>query len=241
MSFVSVTDLHLSTGSLGNFALAATPLNHVSTDLDGQQRHTIYPYMGADESVSSPLPLELTSFAALGEGKDAVISWTTASEQNVAEFVLEASTDNNRFVPAAVVKAAGNSFTPRSYSYRDAGAASRCVVNNTMYYRLSGIDMDGSRAVVAHGSVTFGTSGREMILYPNPGSGIINLSLNAGMTGRVQVDIMDLSGRSVYSRSLNIAKGANEVELEGAELRPGAYLVRISTGSEMKTIRLIRN
>jgi len=54
-SFVSTTDLHLSGLSIGDFDLAGTPLESVTTDIDGQTRSTTYPYMGADENLNVPL------------------------------------------------------------------------------------------------------------------------------------------------------------------------------------------
>jgi hypothetical protein len=54
-SVVSGTDLHLLSTSIGDFDLAGTPLESVTTDIDGQTRSTTYPYMGADENLNVPL------------------------------------------------------------------------------------------------------------------------------------------------------------------------------------------
>lgn len=50
VEFVSATDLHLGSASIGDIELAGTPLATVTTDIDGDTRSAIAPYMGADES-----------------------------------------------------------------------------------------------------------------------------------------------------------------------------------------------
>jgi len=49
VEFVSADDLHLAGASLGDAALAGTPLASVMTDIDGDARSATSPYMGADE------------------------------------------------------------------------------------------------------------------------------------------------------------------------------------------------
>ena len=53
--FVSDYDLHLSGSSLGEFALAGIPIEGVEYDIDGDLRHAVNPYKGADENLDNPL------------------------------------------------------------------------------------------------------------------------------------------------------------------------------------------
>ncbi|MBI9031472.1 VCBS repeat-containing protein [bacterium] len=53
--FVSDYDLHLSGTSLGEFALAGIPIEGVEYDIDGELRHLVNPYKGADENLEFPL------------------------------------------------------------------------------------------------------------------------------------------------------------------------------------------
>jgi hypothetical protein len=68
VSFVnSSSDLHLAGSSRGDKQLTGTPLSGYTTDVDGDVRHSLYPYIGADEVTTSPLALQLT-LTALPEG-----------------------------------------------------------------------------------------------------------------------------------------------------------------------------
>jgi hypothetical protein len=55
VEFVSITDLHLTGGSIGDFALSGTPIAGITTDIDGETRNATKPYMGADERPEAPL------------------------------------------------------------------------------------------------------------------------------------------------------------------------------------------
>ncbi len=49
VSFVSVTDLHITGSSLGNTNLKGTPVAGIVRDFDGDLRNSVAPYKGADE------------------------------------------------------------------------------------------------------------------------------------------------------------------------------------------------
>ncbi len=53
--FVSNYDLHLIGSSLGDFALAGNPIQGIEYDIDGDLRHLVNPYKGADENLENPL------------------------------------------------------------------------------------------------------------------------------------------------------------------------------------------
>lgn len=67
VTFVSASDLHLSGASIGDNDLAGTPIALVTNDIDGDARHALFPYMGADEipgsllRLVSPRPVPMTS------------------------------------------------------------------------------------------------------------------------------------------------------------------------------------
>jgi hypothetical protein len=62
--FVSNTDLHLTGTSNGDFDLAGTPIAEITTDIDGDMRDILFPYMGADEA---DIPLGVITIAEARE------------------------------------------------------------------------------------------------------------------------------------------------------------------------------
>ena len=54
VTFVSDIDLHLTGSSIGDSLLIGTPISGITTDIDGEPRHPLFPYKGADE-VDNPV------------------------------------------------------------------------------------------------------------------------------------------------------------------------------------------
>ncbi|MDQ3049127.1 MAG: T9SS type A sorting domain-containing protein [Bacteroidota bacterium] len=72
----------------------------------------------------------------------------------------------------------------------------------------------------------------EMItkFYPNPGSGILNYSIS-GLDGNVKMDILDLSGRNVYTTEFQNNAATMSGSLDITNLSEGIYFVRIENKS----------
>ena len=75
----------------------------------------------------------------------------------------------------------------------------------------------------------------KMNLQPNPASSNVKLNI-AGVTGYVNCDLLDMSGRTVRSSRIN-AETENTINLNG--LAKGAYFVRITNSDFTKVERLI--
>lgn len=87
------------------------------------------------------------------------------------------------------------------------------------------------------------TSGIEWLTYPNPiVNGIleINFTRSFGLKFPATIDVLDLTGRAVYSKKLNIGEVKNgRFTFDGVVLRPGSYLVRLSAPEYQKSEMII--
>lgn len=84
------------------------------------------------------LPITLTSFKAKCETDCALITWTTASENNVLEFVLEKSKDGEIWEAITRINAVGNTNLISNYFFKDTKEG------QVVYYRLVEYDTDGN-------------------------------------------------------------------------------------------------
>ena len=79
-------------------------------------------------------------------------------------------------------------------------------------------------------------------LYPNPAkSADVKLSLGSLAPGRYEVQVLDMSGRSVMTRSIEhlSSTGAYQI-LKGQKLSTGQYLIRLSLeGKVLETLQFI--
>lgn len=85
----------------------------------------------------TPLPVELTKFAARVVAKVIELNWTTASEQNSRHFEIERSADAKNFTTLGIVNSQGTTSLVTNYTYQD-----REPLVGTSYYRLKQVDED---------------------------------------------------------------------------------------------------
>jgi PKD repeat protein len=62
-------------------------------------------------------------------------------------------------------------------------------------------------------------------LYPNPSSGVLNLTFNSITEENIQLEIIDITGSIVWSEELN--SGKTEYRITPNELSAGTYIVRL--------------
>lgn len=75
-------------------------------------------------------------------------------------------------------------------------------------------------------------------ISPNPTTGVFNLELSGIRTAGAQVTITDVTGKPVYQATLPAGKNtARTIDLS-AQSR-GVYIVKVTSGSEMKTEKLV--
>ena len=86
------------------------------------------------------LPVELSSFTAIGQGRDVNLSWETKTEVSSSKFLVERTAQSTQnWVRVGEVAASGNSNSTKEYSFTDK------KLNSGKYiYRLKMIDADGT-------------------------------------------------------------------------------------------------
>jgi len=68
----------------------------------------------------------------------------------------------------------------------------------------------------------------DLSVYPNPASGLVKVLFDEKGGKIIRLDLVDLRGRSLYSKSLiTTISGENEVEFNVSSLENGIYVVRV--------------
>jgi hypothetical protein len=175
------------------------------------------------------LMVHLLSFNANKAITGVNVLWTTENEQNYTNFAVERSTDGGKtfadlggFVSSAV----------GAYTYLDKNP----VVGANMY-RLKMIDLNGvvsySQVVTIMYSNTSNTIALNggMMVYPNPTSGIVNLSItqtsnvsaNAAASVSYRIQIVNNLGQEVRSAVSETPAWSSDV----TSLLPGTYFINV--------------
>jgi hypothetical protein len=77
--------------------------------------------------------------------------------------------------------------------------------------------------------------------YPNPTSASTSLSFELANASDVTIQVYNLSGRLVKSISQkNLSQGSQVIDIEGANLATGTYVVKLSAGRQQATTKFVK-
>ncbi|MGI4864820.1 MAG: T9SS type A sorting domain-containing protein [Janthinobacterium lividum] len=182
----------------------------------------------------TPLPVVLTSFAAVARGTDAELSWATASEINNAYFAVERSVDGQQFIGIGQVAGHGSTAASHAYSFLD---AQPLPAGGTCYYRLRQVDTDGTGTYSPVRPVALAAPATMPSLYPSPATtDAVTLDLATVPPGDYTVTLCDLTGRQL--RALTLPGG--QVHQLALNQPAGVYLLTVRGLGKTFTQRLVK-
>jgi hypothetical protein len=199
------------TGSSRSFSFASTALGRLTVS-----------------NAANPLPVELVAFTAEGQGADALLRWSTASEKNNDRFEVEASADGRTFRRIGTVAGAGSSTQAHSYQLVDPAIARYAA--SPVYYRLRQVDADGTATYSPVRTVAV-TSTAGLALFPNPTTRATTLT---GAQPGAAVTVFDAVGRQV-TRVVADGTGSAALLLPDGHAT-GVYVVRTGTTALRLTV-----
>ena len=177
------------------------------------------------------LPITLLSFQAKAEDRQVHTSWITASENNNDFFTIERSKDGTNWEEAGRVEGAGNSNTELSYGFID-----EIPYSGISYYRLSQTDFDGTTTLSAPRAVEIlqgNDFGLDRVYRGQDGLSLIYRAT----APYVLVEIYDLLGKRIHGELIeNYGNGFSTIH---PDLARGAYILRLSHGSEMDSEKFV--
>jgi len=175
------------------------------------------------------------NFNAQLKSKTALISWNTSSEQGLAYFEIERSTNGSDFTKVST-KIAPNS-SGVYLQNDDIGH----LLSTQLYYRLK---------YTSTGGVVYYTNairllmrqnnGFELIVAPNPVIDQFKITFTSDANQPVEISITNTIGSVVYQSMQQLTAGINEWSVtEAARWSPGQYIVQCKIGDETFRKRII--
>ncbi|RTQ48449.1 hypothetical protein EJV47_15870 [Hymenobacter gummosus] len=200
----------------------------VLTGVDGFSRWTL-------GELNAPLPVGLTAFRAQRQQQTAVLTWTTAQEQNNHGFAVEVSADGRSFRPLAFVSsAAGQSTAARNYRYVDAESGKQGL----RYYRLRQVDLDGKETYYGPRTVSF-DSRPSLAAFPTAFDQSFEVELVAPGTGNAVLTLTDALGRVVWTQQQEVMAGPARLRV-APQCPAGNYLLTASVDGQRYQQRVVR-
>ncbi len=186
---------------------------------------------------NTPLPVELILFTGEAKNDFNAIKWQTASEINNDHFELERSLNGYDFIHVATIEGNGTSSQLHEYAYDDSP-----VKNMNYYYRLRQVDYNGnitySAVILVKRDSDY--SGFIHSLLPNPFHDKVSIIFNREVKEEITFELFNVTGNRVFTEKLSPGGVTYTVDFSNSSLAAGAYLARITTGSETRSFRVFR-
>lgn len=186
--------------------------------------------------IDNALPVIWRSFTVTCSGSAVVISWSTETEINTKDFIVQRSINGaNDWENIFVQPASGNSAAPQAYHYTDASTSP-----GNLYYRIMQTDADGrfSYSPVVHAVCS---SVEEVMIYPNPVTDVIWVSVNnIRRNQKVELVLRNTTGAIVLGKQLSIENGRSLLQLPVTGLAQGTYTLSVTLDKLMKSFKIVK-
>ena len=182
--------------------------------------------MTASFTATAVAPVRLSAFRVANENNNAILKWMTASEDNVDYFSVQKSKTGSDFTEIGRVPALGNSNEVRSYSYTDLNLSSS---DRFYYYMLAVVDKNGEKHFSSTQLLRNKLGAPKLItsISPNPisRSGHLMLKFNAEKSGKMEVNVTNMQGKSIIKATMQANEGVNNGHLMLDGIASGAYSI----------------
>ncbi|MBK8670907.1 MAG: T9SS type A sorting domain-containing protein [Saprospiraceae bacterium] len=185
----------------------------------------ILPMNGGCSAIA--MPVEMILFEVVKKETISILSFSTASETNNDYFTIERSGDGKSYDEIGTIDGAGNSSKEISYEFVD-----EKPLAGINYYRIKQTDFDGRFSYSEIRSVRF-KGLNNVNVTPRTTEGQINITTDLEA---YTIDIHNAAGQVVKTFP---AMGLDQtISIES--LVAGVYYIRINSGTESETLRVIK-
>lgn len=225
-----------SENSGGTWSTPTGCIGDVSTPASPSMAFTGFSDFGTGQAATAILPIESLNFTGAPVNNDVRLNWKSMNEINTSYYVLERSATGTGFAPVTTMPATGSPTTTTAYTYLDQPGP-----YSTLYYRLRIVDTDGG---VAHSNTVVVLSeneGLSLKCVPNPvtGGSTLQLHLLLSETQPVQIQVIDITGREIWSSNQMRTIGAQTIDLPTQGWSQGTYCVIAKTNKQSITKRIV--
>lgn len=184
------------------------------------------------------LPIELSKFNGKCNGDRTSLKWTTDTELNNEQFIVQGLV-GSIWENIGTVKGAGTTQKQQNYQFEVPNQK-----ENNGYYRLAQIDFDGSTTYSNIIKVKCGNNfdNPGIIIYPNPNTyNVLNIKLtNSANTNKpALLYLFNRLGQLIYQQSIVFKN--NTVQIPISDLEAGSYHLQIKTENNTFNENLLIN
>lgn len=179
-------------------------------------------------NVSATLDAGLSDIDLNTENAKAILNWNVNSNDNVAFFSVQRSTDGKNFTEISRLQPSAL----HNYKYTDEAM----LTDKYVYYQVVLTDKKGNTQLSNIRMFTNTQNESKLItsISPNPVSnpGHLMLQFNADADGKMRVQLFTQNGKLINEIQMTATKGVNNGHLHLGTLDPGSYYIIFTLGNK---------
>lgn len=169
----------------------------------------------------SVLEAKFLDFSGKIANDKATLKWVSQNETNLKEYEIEKSLDGINFYKSGTI-ASINDQNGANYIYNDPG-----TVSSVVYYRLKLISHNVNDQKYSKAIVLYNRDASFKISTTNPFKDNLKVDIFIPEDGMVVLNLLDVFGRVVSKKSIQIFKGNSQAVLDNVSKLPtGMYVLR---------------
>jgi hypothetical protein len=211
--------------SNGSYLITGATLSN-DQDVSGNHGAADYWTLQLGQSV---LPVKLSLFNAVRDGKVNLLHWRAESEVNLASYEVQRSKDGTTYNVIGTVTAGAF-----DYSYRD-----ESPLKGINFYRLKMLDKDGRSEYSAVRTVS-NEKNITVMIYPNPVMDKAILDINVSASVTLYYEVVNSIGEILIKNNVVLPAGTNRQFIDMQHLPKGSYLLRVAAANEHITIPVVK-
>ncbi len=181
---------------------------------------------------ASVLPSHIYNFRATKAADDVKLSWSIDYDLEITGFEIERSNNGRNFS-----KISTETRRPVN-TYNDYQLIDNNPYNGRNFYRIKQTRIDNSKEYTEVRMVDMGRIA-DVRVYPNPSHNrSVMLDMKSMPSGEYSVSLVDLNGKTCYSKLVNNAGGLVNINF-GQGLNAGIYFIKISGAGSSQLIRIL--
>ncbi|OFY92969.1 MAG: hypothetical protein A2491_04670 [Bacteroidetes bacterium RIFOXYC12_FULL_35_7] len=182
------------------------------------------PITFGSKTAKNPLPVEMMYFSGkyIYSTGYVDLKWATSTEINNSHFIVQKSSDARNFSDIAIVSGFGNSSSVNQYSETD-----KYPLLGVNYYRLKQVDYNGELKYSQLVAVEANKDSKVYVSGLSSETNNISFTINSTEELPLSVKISDMTGKIIYSRSLNITEDYTKLTIPTSGFVSGLYCLMI--------------
>lgn len=179
-----------------------------------------------DKPVTFPVDFVAVDISQKQQG--VLLNWQTVHELNLSHYAIERSIDQQVYEHIGAIDAGHN-----SYSFID-----DFPVSGRWYYRVKGVDLDGSLTLSEVKSININPVTLSMNCYPNPYKEEFTVDIYS-KDEVVELQIFDMQGRVIKQKIIRMHGRRSTLGIDMSGFPPQLYTVKVLTTERQIVQRIL--